>query len=218
MTYAAPFLRLVLSGTLHTVEGFSFGVSLISDGSGVEAPAEVPAGVVTAAQTLMTGAIISGAADLDTIKLNLIGTDGRYAGDNTVMHEFAPPVGGTYTATNAPQVAIAVSLDTAARRGLATRGRFYLPTPVPVVKEDGRIDAASATAFATAATTFLQSVSAALPGWIPGVVSNVGAGAQRPVTNVRVGRVYDTIRSRRTSLPEDYVTGPTIFGGGAGDF
>jgi hypothetical protein len=213
MTYAQPFLRLVVAGDLYGVEQFSFSMSLINDfGSAPDAPDEVPAGVISAVTDYFAGLPISGAAVLRYIKLNLIGTNGRYVSESeTVVHDFTVPYPkGSGAGSPAPQLALAVSLGTARARGRAHAGRFYLPTPSVSLGADGRIDAALTDGIAVETVEFFANLHAALPGWEVGVTSDLGTGAQFPVTHVRVGRVLDTIRSRRTSLDEDYKQRPVV--------
>lgn len=207
MTYPLPFLRLVVSGTLFTSESFSFGISLINDFGTGEAPLEVPQGVIDATEAYIARPTtkLSNAAVLTTIKLNEIGTDGRYtSATDTVLAEVNPTVAGALGIQTPPQIALAVTLRTGARRGLAASGRYYLPSPILALAATGVLDAADVLGVRDSSVTWLNEVNAALPGWDVGVVSDVGVGAQRAVTGVQVGRVYDTIRSRRTSLREQY--------------
>ena len=55
-------------------------------------------------------------------------------------------------------MALAVSLLTAASRGLAHSGRFYLPSPGWPVGNDGRIPANAAETIAATATDFIEAV------------------------------------------------------------
>ena len=188
MTYPGSFLRLVLSGPLFTAEEWSFGLSLVPEGGGGgSAPAEVPAALVTACTTFVS-AVAGNRARLDTVKLNEIGPDGRYTRDQTVLHEYVPPVGGNVAGYHAPQVALAVTLETGVRRGLAARGRFYIPDPRYSMQTDGRLSVADATTDATAATTFIDAINAAVDGYRVGVASDIGAGRFREVQRDRVGR------------------------------
>lgn len=215
MAYPANFLRLVANGTLYTVERFSWSLSLI--GNGV-APTEVPPAVISAVTAFHGGQqVTSVPARLTDIKLNLIGTDGRYVSQtDTVQHDLPTPVQGTSGARHPAQIAQAITLRTGVRRGLASNGRFYLPLPAGELATDGRVEPVNAELLAEAAQTLVESLNAAMDGWRVGVVSNVGAGAARPVTAVGVGRVLDTIRSRRSSIPEGHVELPIAGGGGEG--
>jgi hypothetical protein len=136
-----------------------------------------------------------------------------------------PEIKGKSTTTNMqyhypPQVALCVSTVTAARRGYSAKGRFYLPAPTADLADDWRLPQAHASTYAGLASTFVKVLrlreavlpppAPELPGvWLPCIVSphknGTGPGGTvHAITGVRVGRVLDTIRSRRTSLVEDY--------------
>lgn len=216
MPYPQTFTRLVASGQLYGTETFSFGLSIVPDFDNGPAPdteALVEA-VADATATFFTAARISTAAYLTLLKFNNIGPDGRYASDSeTTQWEYDPAVRGTIGASPAPQIALAVSLMTAAARGRAHAGRFYLPVPSQAPETTGLISTADAQTVGTAATAWLRALNDLMPeGRVVGVASDVGAGTFRPVTHVRVGRVLDTIRSRRRALAENYVEMPPLDG------
>lgn len=221
MVYPAPFLRLVASGTLFGIEQFSWSLSLVpdfADGPPEPGPDAVPQGVVDAVAALHTSARISQAARLTALKLNMIGENGRYLSQSeTVWHDYGAPGlaggGGNYFP---PQVALAVSLLTDSSRGRAHAGRFYLPTPAAGIEGDGRWGAGPATEVAASVTTMLDAINGAVSGYTVGVASDIGTGTFRRCTGIRVGRTLDTIRSRRTSLPEAYVIGASLSTGGGG--
>lgn len=207
MAYPRPFLRLVYIGSLYGTETFSFSMSLLEFTNGpAQPPTSVPQGVIDAGEILFqsTG-LISSKAQIEVIKLNRIGTDGKYTEPQTVEEDVTPPTTGTTTLQPAPQVAIAITLRTAVSRGLAHAGRFYLPLPGTSPSSDGRLPAVTTIAYADAAAAAINAINASFNDeWRVGVTSNVGAGREQFVTAVQCGRVLDTIRSRRSSLPEDY--------------
>lgn len=211
MAYAEPFLRLVVSGSLFGVERFSYGMSLVTSFNNppLDEPTEVPQAIIDALSAFHNTANFPIACALDTIKLNLIGEDGRYVNQDTVLYEYETPVIGTASTAPPAQVAWAVTLGTAASRGLASRGRFFLPTPTVAIGADGRVSESAALARANQVAQLVADITAAVPGFSVGVVSNVGAGARRPVTHVEMGRVLDTMRSRRRSLDEARVVATT---------
>jgi hypothetical protein len=116
--------------------------------------------------------------------------------------------------TYAPaQISCVLSLRTAVERGLASKGRMYLPTVDGfgiVGPSDGLASASDVTRTSQACSAFITAINAAyvatggdfLNGKV-GVASDKGAGAFRVVTRVSVGRVPDTMRSRRHSLIEN---------------
>lgn len=205
MAYPDPFLRLVVAGTLYGNERFAWGLSLMPNFSDPleDYPTEVPAGVITALSTFHNTANITTSCAMDLIKLNLIGTDGRYVNNDTVLHEFETPVTGTGSTAFPPQVSLAVTLLGSRSRGPGSRGRFYIPGPALVIQGDGRITSSAALNIANMAANMIQDINEALPLWRVANMSNVGAGVKSMISGVSVGRVYDTIRSRRRSLDED---------------
>lgn len=206
MAYPGNFLRLQVAGALYGgVERFSFGVNFTEIGGPADAPSVVPPALLTALEA-MWGAqrVCPTWAAIDLVKLNLIGPDGKYVNQgDTVQHEYVTPVPGGVSGNFPPQAAIAVTLRTAANRGRASRGRFYLPASSGDMGTDGRYLTLKSAAIQAAAATFLNAAEDALPNWRVAVLSNIGAGTVRPVTGVQVGRVIDTIRSRRRSMPEE---------------
>ncbi len=140
---------------------------------------------------------------LTSVKWAFIGADGRYTGAPVLS---APlDLAGSATTNRYPdQVALAVTLDTA-RRGPRGRGRFYLPGIAVGLATDGLIVDVMAKNIANSAATFVNAVNAAWPD--NGGVAIASTFAEiNLVTSVRVGRVLDTIRSRRSSLIEGYST------------
>jgi hypothetical protein len=209
MVYNVPFLRLVLSGELYSYEQFSMGLNFVGSGQ-ADAPDEVPPDVVDACVDFWsTSSLIARGARLTTLKLNLIGTDGRYERDETVQYDFPSFIPGTGTSWDPPaQIALAVSTTTSSNRGRAHAGRFFVPLPGRQNLPDGLLGAAEAGEMATAAALWITSLNVALPEWDAHVMSNIGTGTARRITGVKVGRVLDTIRSRRGDFPEDYQEKP----------
>lgn len=156
---------------------------------------------------------------LNYVKANKIAPNGRYA-SSTVSHtRFFADVPGAGTQSHPAQVACVVTLMTGASRGLANKGRMYMPGlalgAFAVSPADGRINVQDRDAFANHCKVFLNNLNN-FPG-VDGttqsstldvhVVSKGGLGGPgiaRKVTGVRVGRVLDTQRRRREDLAEDY--------------
>lgn len=148
---------------------------------------------------------IGQAAILREVKVAEIGPLGTYL-SNPVSFFMDQPGGGAASIQHAPQVALAVSLGTA-RRGPTGKGRFYLPLPIfGLNSADGRIAAADAQAVAQAVRDFVANLNNApgIDGVAPKVTVASSKGYNTDVTEVRVGRTLDTIRSRRTSILEAY--------------
>jgi hypothetical protein len=208
----APHLRLTASGDLYGgAEKFSFGVNLninggpaanlnIDDGQF----ADIVTDTVNFFQRSGTGVISR--AVLREVKVASIGALGTYTADPKISGILAAP-GFDVTGNVKPpaQTSLAVSLNTA-RRGATGRGRFYLPLPGGAVGDDGLYT-----------DVYRDNVAASVKQWLDDlnnepnvdvlglrVIVASSKGYNTDVTGVRVGRVPDTMRSRRRSLNETY--------------
>lgn len=221
MTFDRQHLFLQWGGTLPGGEQWTNGIRLASSETGDdplgvydwdEVENWLTSGIQTAVKTwhASSGAAIHNVCKLTYAKLNYVKMDGHYLENRTHEFIYAPVVAGGASASQYPnQVALVVSLTTGIDRGPAHRGRFYMPMPTWAVQADGLIASAQAVLTATAAATFITAISDSpgidiLTSPNAAVMSKVGTGATNLITGVQVGRVYDTQRRRRTSLPETY--------------
>jgi hypothetical protein len=147
-------------------------------------------------------------------RLYVIGTDGKAQGDIHVQDVSADSIQGADAPKYPPQVALAIT-KVSDDRGLARLGRFYLPTNAPLAS-DQRLSVSEATATHDAVVAFLKGISDAidLPGFVNSSaavnISSRGAGVLQEVDHLEVGRVLDTLRSRRRSMLEERVVGGQI--------
>ena len=224
----APHIRVTALGRLGgaaALERFSWSVNIAKSDGGILAEALLEPNQAVwediAADIrsfhIAPAALISPAAVLEEVKFAHIGADGRYTRDPVVVDVVnAPGVGGGYPADKhpfvIPQSALVVSLGTA-RRGRTGRGRFYLPMPT-VELEAGTL---------TMPVVARDNVEARVAQMLndinnqPGVdalglrvVVASSKGYNTVVDDVRVGRVIDTVRSRRRSLVEAYGTATPV--------
>ena len=220
MTFDRRHVLAQWGGTLSGGEIWSNSLRLASSDTGPNAPVPVHDTMIEwcngAAKDAVAafhgdfGALISTAAKLTFLKLNVVDMNGRYVEQNTIEHVYSPVVPGTSAANPHPtQVTLAVSTTTEFSRGRGHRGRFYLPMPCQAVDAtSGLISALNAASVATAAATFIEALAdepgadVATAGMRVCVMSKTGA--TNVVIGVEVGRVLDTQRRRRNSLPEDY--------------
>lgn len=153
-------------------------------------------------------------AQLDHCKLNAIGSDGHYLDPiHTTQHEYLPAVVPAAfpgaTGNTLPQIALALSLTTGAARGPAAHGRIYMPSQI-FVMSGYRIDPTPLGLVLSQFHTLITALNdwpGVDPPWAP-VVSVVGqsrGGHARAVTGIRVGDIYDSQRTRRGKLTENYV-------------
>ena len=212
MAYSEKFLRLVLGGNLYAVDQWTLSMSLRAQfGSTPTAPESVPQGVIDAAANWFASpTMISHQARLNFLKLNEIGTDGKYTHSDTVVYDFEGEIPGASSNNFPPQIAYCVSLRTDFARGRAHAGRFYIPMPSTNPDATGKLSDFEVGKFANPTETFLRAIQTSLPGYELAIMSNIGAGTAHTVTHAAYGRVLDTIRSRRNKFTENYVEGQPL--------
>ena len=218
MPYPGEFVRLVILGELYS-DVFNTTLSIVPSALGEismpsvnQATLEAVAAAVETwweNPTAGTGARAINQSRLTGIKLNRIGADGRYMDSPTMEFTYPTPIAGTSTGTAAPQLSLVATLRTALARGRGSKGRMYLPPTAPLlsVGADGRVTVGNATDQANAVRTLINAVNGEyIAIGRVGVASDAGAGRFEHVTSVSVGRVIDTMRSRRSAQEEDYQT------------
>ena len=228
MAHPHPFIKVVAEGSLYGTEAFSFGFHIVQAPTIAEdqLPAvtqELADKIGNLVRTYFNGAepnglSITSMAKLARVKVNRIGRDGRYMEPDSIEHVVNPAIAGRSSARPPAQLALAVSLiGNENPRGLAGRGRFYLPpmTGMESVAADGKISTLSISPVVSATQKLIRDVNALFNGL--GVqyayVGNTSAGRagragrQQVVSEIRVGNVVDTVRSRRRSLQENYTVG-----------
>jgi len=156
---------------------------------------------------------ISSKYTYNQLKMHVVNNDGKTLADSAQYHSPATAaVGGYVGAALPPQIAVVATLANSMPRGLATKGRMFLPGVASTIDTTGHIPTASTTAIATNLKTFFDAIhnDADTPGNL--MLASVGRGplhtdgAIRKVDTVRVGNVFDTQRRRRNALTETYVT------------
>ncbi len=163
-------------------------------------------------------ALISPEVRLTNVRVAVVEDTGRVRRDAAgafVQVDRAFVVAGLGGPVLPPQVAMAVTMDTT-RPGRTGRGRFYIPGPTLGALADGRLTTASQGNFADRAKTFVDGVNTAAVALGGARVCVASGGSVKEglppatylVNQVRVGRVADTIRSRRNDLNEEYTKRP----------
>jgi hypothetical protein len=213
-----PHLRVQVAGALGPAgsawEIFSWGLSIAGQGA-VSASQSVLSDICDdiIAYHQDAATLVSVFARITSIKVALITADGSWQGGEALYERTSPglPGGGLASGgqlVHAPQVAMCVTLRTA-QNTPRTRGRFFLPLPTCAVGgSTGLVDAGQATGLAERTATLIDNLNNQ-PGFDQGedrVVVASTFGANTPVTSVSVGRVLDTITSRRNALRESYVS------------
>lgn len=156
---------------------------------------------------------------LTWLKFNRINALGRYE-NGSVTHERellgAAQVTGSSSAYLPPNLSVVATLETAKQRGPGSKGRCFLPVPGwsnVAFGSDGRMTPGARDEILSRFSTFITNLNnwpgLDLPNAPRVVVATKGGrgmpeGDNLPVTSVAVGRVVDTMRSRRNGLVEDY--------------
>lgn len=153
------------------------------------------------------------ATKVTSCKFARIGTDGLYEPQDRVSEQDITVAlqPGTSASPNLPgQIATVITLLTNTTRGLASKGRIFLPAlSTASVNTDGSIFGPHVETIADATVTLLNNLNN-WPGGDTGqqfgrviVASKVGAGEERDVTGIRVGRRFDVQRRRAEKFPEN---------------
>jgi hypothetical protein len=156
-------------------------------------------------------------------KVALINTNGTTDTGQISYHTLSPvSVGGSPDNPMPAQITLAATMSSQLQRGLASKGRMYLPGFAHTVESGtGKVPSARTAEIATGFKAFLDALNASL--FLPAkvVLASKGHktntldengqpvytdGIQTVVTGVRIGNVLDTQRRRRNQLTEQYST------------
>jgi hypothetical protein len=179
-------------------------------------------GVRDAWQTFFTTAAngISNYYTFTQAKATLLATDGKkdVGTDVQVAYPAAAVYGGGSGAPFPPQIALVATLIAGSGKGLAGKGRMYLPGVRFNLDANGYISNSDALAVATNLRLFVNAVNGLTAGSgnvvinaSQGNASLLGINARNlPVNGIRVGNVFDTQRRRRNGLAESYQVSAAI--------
>ena len=205
-----PHVKIRANGVFQTptgpVEIFSYGFCLAGADFFTLAQHAIVAGLVKDFHTRATSRIAN-ACILTEVAGSNVDAAGKQIGQ-TVRNAFNDGGGGG-PILHPTQVSCRISLSSGLR-GRSQRGGFYIPgISVPIVAATMLMAAGEAGAIADSMVQLGDDLKANLPGTAanpnPGklIVASKVAG-NVPVNVVRVGRAFDTIRSRRNALQEAY--------------
>lgn len=225
--YAFKFARCTISGEcFNGAEQWSTGFQMGFAESDVASIDPGAAGALAAAWEVFFENSIHHIPDeyktLQT-KVALINTNGTTDTGQISYHSLSPVVsGGSPDNPMPPQISLALTMTSQLQRGLASKGRMYLPGYAHTVEAaTGRIPTARAQEVANGMKLFFDTINddVLLPGVV--VLASKGHktaaldtnnqpvyvdGITTTVTGCRVGNVFDTQRRRRNDLTETYST------------
>lgn len=201
-----------VGGTAGRIEDWSFSLNFPDD---IVSEASTQAGIAGQAADLAAAwhnaLEYSMPSDVVLTKVRIahIGADGKVtlrADGSYLQADWDGAFAGNQAQQPMPlQTALCVSLISA-RSGPTGKGRIFLPWPaLSLDADDKRIPVAQLTPFLGYVRTFLSNVAGIMTE-DPRVVSSKGYAS--PVTTVKIGRVADTMRSRRGDMTEGYLSTP----------
>jgi len=218
MAYAFSVTRVSITGLAFAgAEVWSTGFFVGYDDAGASNPTQTAVDAIAARwTTFFTNTNTHVANDYTTtqVKMAQLNTDGSTMLDNVLYHNYVtPPTGLDGGAPMPAQVTLAATLMSNNVRGLASKGRMYLPGINHPIGSDGAISSTNIGLLATNLETFIEGVNTDL-GVAGRVIlasfgrttPTVAPGVNAEVTNIKIGGIYDTQRRRRNGLNEVYQT------------
>lgn len=216
MAFADKVVHVTLSGQmLNGAEEWQTGFWMgLSQGEASEPTQGFVDGVRDAWELFFENSenAISTSYTFTQVKAARVNIGGLYDGSAVVVSNPATAVAGTRGGSPLPpQCALVATLIGGSGKGLAGKGRMYLPGVVDAVDSTGHINSVVAQNIADNLAAFFDTVNGLIGA--PGVAINAskghsklaGIGARNvPINGIRVGNVYDTQRRRRNALAETY--------------
>lgn len=219
MAYPTDFIKVTFGGSVYDGAdiwscGINFGLlgggSITTNQAEIDAAAQAVQGSV---KLWFEGedAHISQYAQLEWVKVAIIGKDGLYKYD-AGLYDYEEGVVGYENNYVAPQLSVALTMESTKRRAPGRFARIYPPLNVPSTLDDGRVPEAWCTDMAQSFSLLIGGISdglgasfSAATTAVPIVASQKTPEHNRVVT-VKVGNVIDTQRSRRNQIAEVYTT------------
>jgi len=218
VVYAHKVNRVTLSGSMWGgVEEWSTGFWLGEESADAVAPTQDEADAIRDLWTTMwtaTNSHISQQYKFEQVKIAPINTNGT-TDSAGVVYSYAAgsPSGGNAAAFYPSQCSLVVTLLSDRPRGLASKGRMYLPGTCAPVTGTGKINGSSHEQVAQAMETFFNGVRASADVVNDPILAAKGTGLFPELTaqndyieSIRVGDVIDTQRRRRNQLSETYIS------------
>jgi len=225
MTYEWPVNKVTISGTSFSgAEIWSTGFFLGSETTAApEVTAPAPNYIADHWETFFEHAQSEVAWSWQTTEVKVAKLDqaGETIEDEVEYYTYPSPIVGGKTSNGyPPQISIVATLQSSNVRGLASKGRMFLPGLAPNIGQFGKIDATQLGTIATNFNSFLSAVNddTGVPGKVilasfghitardlSGKPTGWGPGENKLVEHVRFGDVFDTQRRRRNALNETYI-------------
>lgn len=215
MSYPHEIVKVTLSGDMFGgAEIWSTGFYMGHEVADADPITDAGMDQLGTAWGTFFSAVNSGIANVYTFKtLKMVRLSQNGATLTDTAKYWAPPAavtGGYAGFAQPPQIALVATLANSLPRGLATKGRMFLPGVSWAPDATGHIDATKIGTLSTNLQSFFNGIinDADMPG--NPVLASKGRGpllvdgAVRHVNTIKVGNVYDTQRRRRNALAETY--------------
>lgn len=214
MAYPYNFIKVTFGGTVYSgADIWSNGINFGLQNADLEITKADLEGVAQRVSSDIAvwfrsvNAQISNRAQLEWVKVAVIGKDGKYELDADVF-DLETPASGASTVVNYPQLTLALTMETMKRRSPGRFARIFPPLNAPVIGTNGRVAQSNAINQRDAFASLLKEMTDQLRVLLPGVVSPIVASEKTdqhyPILTVKVGDVVDTQRSRRNAIKETY--------------
>lgn len=216
VVYAHKVNRVTLSGTMFLgAEEWSTGFWLGEENADCAAPTQAAVdSILTHWTTFFTNGshVFSNKWDTTQAKIATINTNGTTDSASVVYaYPGAAVTGVSNGAPFPPQCSLVATLLSDRPRGLASKGRMYLPGFIAGIQTNGKIEAQWRDAIALGLKTMFDSIRADADIADTPILAAKGTGAFPELTaqndyieRVKVGDVIDTQRRRRNGLAEAY--------------
>ena len=218
VVYAHKVNRVTFSGTMFGgAEEWSTGLWMGEEGQDAQVPTQASADAFLALWTTFfesSEAQISYNYLTTQVKVAHINTNGTTDQAN-VQYAFPGAVvdGQALASVFPPQCSLVVTLMSDRPRGLASKGRMYIPGVCWGVGTNGKLTTANRDSFAGKIEAFFNGIRAHADIADDPILAAKGTGAFPELTaqndyieKLKVGDVYDTQRRRRNGLTESYIT------------
>ena len=218
VVYAHKVNRVTFSGTMFgAAEEWSTGFWLGEEGLDATVPSQAGADALLGLWTTFFENALSRISSnyvTTQVKVAHINTNGTTDQANVVYaYPGSTLDGGVSTETLPPQCSVVVTLMSDRPRGLASKGRMYLPGIASLPGANGKLSSTVTGNIATQIETFFNGVRAHADIPDDPILAAKGTGLFPELTaqndyieTLKVGDVIDTQRRRRNGLSEVYVT------------
>lgn len=223
MPYLHRFTRVTISGTAFSgAEEWSTGFNVGEVDADATMPTQAQANAYRDAWRafhIHQNSWMSDRFASTLVKVSSIGVDGKSNAADTVFADFPVETKGAKAEAFPPQVSLVATLQGLDPRGVASKGRMYLPGAIAGLTTDGHLDTQRRNELHAQFLIFLKAVNAfeGTPNFImlasPGSLNKDGTpriGGSGPknsiVQSLKIGNVYDTQRRRRNGLAEQYLS------------